>query len=95
MSSPRSRNQWGHLYLYLVQTVIEVFTESSFANGFLDVDISGCYYADVGLAYLSGTHGDVLAVLQYTQQSGLCGHRQFADLVEKECSLVGSAEIAL
>ena len=84
------RNLYGHL----VQTVVEVLAEAPLTDGLPNVHVRGGDDAHVGLADLGGTHGDVLAVLQHTQQACLSGQRQLAHLVEEEGALVGRSKVA-
>ena len=85
--------QGRHLDLHLVQTIVEVFAETAFADGLADIDIGSCHHAYIGLAHLGGSDGDVLAILQHTQQAGLGGDGQLAYLVEEQGALVGGSEV--
>ena len=85
--------QRGHLYGNGVQPVVQVFAETSFADGLPDVDIGSCHDTHVGLADVGASHGYVFARLQHTQQSCLCSQRQFAYFIEEKRSFVSHAEV--
>ena len=55
--------QGRHLYLHLIEAVIEVFAEATLADGLTDIYVCSGNYTHVGLTNLSGTHGNILAVL--------------------------------
>ena len=85
--------QGRHLDGDTVQTVIEVLTETAFADGLSDIDIRCRHDTYVGLTDLRTTHGDILASLKHTKQAGLRSQRQFAHLIKKQRALVGHTEI--
>ena len=85
--------QRRHLYLHLIQTIVEVFAETAFADSFLDVDIRSSHHAHISLVHLRSAHGNIFAILQHAQQSRLRGHRQFAHLVQEQRAFVGSTKI--
>jgi len=88
-------SEWGHLYGDSVETIVEVFAKSAFADGSTYVDVGGSYYSYISFAYLLTSHTYVFARLEYTQKTCLGGERQFAYFVEEERALVGCAEVAL
>ena len=85
--------QRRHLYVDGAQSVIEVFTELPLSDGMGDIHISGCHYSCIGLTWFTTSHTYVFSCLQYTQESGLCAHGQFAHFVQEECASVGSTEV--
>ena len=87
-------SQWRHADGYGVEAVVEVFAESSFADGLRHVDVCCCHNAHVGLLYFHCPHRNVFSRFEHSQQPCLCGQRQFAHLVEEEGAFVGRAEIA-
>ena len=87
--------QCRHLDGNRVQAIVEVFAETSLADGLLHIHIGRRHDAHVGLHHLLTTHADILARLQHTQQPSLRRQRQFAHFVEENRALVGHTEIAL
>ena len=86
--------QWRHVYRYRVESIVQVLAETSLADGLCHVHICCSHYAHVGLSHLCSSHRDIFSSLEYTQQSGLCGKRQFPHLVEEQRSLVCRTEIS-
>ena len=82
-----------HLHGHLVQTVEQIFAETAFADGLLDIHVRGSDDAHIGLLHLCSTNGDILAILEHSQQPGLCSQGQFTHLIEEERAFVGCAEI--
>ena len=87
--------QRRNLYGNGVQTVVKVFAETSLTHGLAHIHVCGRHDAHIGLAYFLSSHTDILARFQHTQQAGLRGKRQFANLVKEYSAFVSSAEIAL
>ena len=85
--------QGRHLDGYRVQSVVEILAESAFADGLEDIHVGSSHDAHIGLTYLCASNGDIFARLKHTQQSCLSSQRQLANLVEKQCALVGHAEV--
>ena len=61
----------------------------------LEIDVGGCDYADIGFLRFGRAYADEFSGFQNSQQAGLGGKRQLADLVQKDGALVRSLEISL
>ena len=78
-----------------VEPVIKVFAETAFGHSLGHVYVRGCHDAHVGLAHLTGSHADVFARFEHTQQACLSREGQLAHLVEEQGPAVGHGEIAV
>ena len=81
--------QRREVYANLIESVVEVFTETAVAHSFDDIDIRCRHHAHIDLLGRRAAHRDNLAVLKHTEQLDLHGQRQFANLVEEYSAAVG------
>ena len=77
-----------------VEAIVEVFAEAPRSDGFGQVDVGGGDQAHVDGLGQTRAEAHHLALLQHAQQLDLYGHRQIADLVEKQRAAVGRFEPA-
>lgn len=77
-----------------VQTIVEIFAETSLAYCLVHVDVGCGNDAHIGFHYLLTTHTYVFACFEHTQQACLCCHWQLADLIEEDSAFVCRTEIA-
>ena len=84
----------GHLDGNRVETIVEVFAEATLTDGLTDIYVCSGYDAYVGLTHLGSSHGDILSRFEHTQQSGLSGQWQLANLIEEQCALVGHTKVS-
>src|ERR1700704_6434311 len=77
-----------------VQTVVQVFAETSFANPRVQVLVSGGDHPHVGLDLLMSTDAIKAAIGEHSQQARLQVGRHVADFVEKERTPFGLLETA-
>lgn len=77
-----------------VETLIEVKTELTAGDLFLERDVGGGNDADVDRFFAVGTDGEDTTLLQNTEQLGLkvCG--EFGDFVEEDGAAIGGTEVA-
>jgi hypothetical protein len=78
-----------------LQSEIEVLSEESLLNAFLDVSISRGDHAHVHLKRTGAADVLECLVLQKTQQGGLSLQRQVSDLVEKQSAAIGNLDLSL
>ena len=91
LTLPQGRNG----YRYGIKTVVQVLAEPAVADGMLEIDVGGCDYADIGFLRFGRAYADEFSGFQNSQQAGLGGKRQLADLVQEYGALVRSLEISL
>src|SRR5262249_36126395 len=73
-----------------VQSVIEVFAETSVFDHCLEITICGSQHADVNLNRARATDSKYLFLLQCPQQFRLHADVDFADFIQKERAFVGN-----
>ena len=77
------------------EAIIQVLAELAVLDSLQHVLVGGSDDADVGLTHGAVAHAQVFAVLEHTQQSGLCTHGHLGDFVKEDDAAVGLLKVAL
>ena len=85
--------QWRHLDGDRIQAVIQILTETPFADSLLNIHVGSGYDANISFAHLGSTYRDIFARFEHTQQSCLRSQRQLSHFIEKQRTLIGHTEI--
>src|SRR5437667_4733192 len=86
--------QRGHPDLHHVEPVVEIRPELPARHRLLEVPVGGGDHADVDVDHTVAPDARESEVLQYVEELGLQGERQFRDLVQVDRALVRELELA-
>ena len=86
--------QRWHLDRNGIKTIIQILTETTFADSLAYIHVGSSHDAHIGLSYCLTAHTDILACLKHTKKPCLSSHRKLSDLIKEDCAFVGYAEIS-
>ncbi|MCY1181149.1 hypothetical protein D9M73_216380 [compost metagenome] len=75
-----------------VQAIQQVFAKAAFAHHLFKVEVGGSQDTYIGTSGNRVADAFIFLVLDETQQFGLQGQREIADLVEEQCAPVSLAD---
>lgn len=76
--------QWWNFNSKPIETEIKILSKLSVLYRGLQVSIGGDDYPHIRSNQFRSTEAFKITFFQYSEQHGLCFHREFADLIEKE-----------
>src|SRR5262249_7760103 len=87
--------QSRQVHLHYVESVVQILAEFALLYHLAQISVRGAHQADIDANGLVGAQALEIAFLQHAQQLRLQAQRQFADLVEKQGSVVRALDASL
>ena len=91
----RAFTQCRYFNRHRIQTIVQVFTETSVRYGFRKIHIRGCHNPDIRFLHLGRADLYIFSAFKHTKQAGLSRKRKFTHLIQKDGAAISLSKISV